>query len=63
MAINEITGDKLQTKVSTENYRSNYDAIFRKKVTNEGNTDEKTSTSGSAEPKPSEHTSNCSDQR
>jgi hypothetical protein len=63
MAINEITGDKLQTKVSTENYRSNYDTIFRKKVTIEGNTDEKTSTSSSSEPKPSEYASNCSEQR
>jgi hypothetical protein len=27
-AVNEITGDKLQTKVNTEEYRSNYDNIF-----------------------------------
>lgn len=32
MSINEITGDKIQTKVSTQSYRDNYDAIFRKKV-------------------------------
>ena len=27
---NDITGDSIQTKVSSEAYRSNYDAIFRK---------------------------------
>jgi hypothetical protein len=27
---NEITGDKLQTKPATKEYRDNFDAIFRK---------------------------------
>lgn len=29
-ASNEITGDKLQTKVTSQAFRDNYDAIFRK---------------------------------
>ena len=32
---NNITGDSLITKVSTDNYRSNYDAIFKKQVIQE----------------------------
>lgn len=36
-AINDITGDAIQTRQSNENYRNNYDLIFGKK---------KTSTSG-----------------
>ena len=30
MAKNEITGDSLRTKPASQNYRSNYDAIFNK---------------------------------
>jgi len=30
-AINDITGDSIATKGSTEAYRNNFDAIFRKK--------------------------------
>ena len=35
-AINEITGDAIQTKLANENYRNNYDRIFgtRKNSTN-----------------------------
>ncbi len=29
-SINDITGDKISTKITTDNYRSNYDKIFRK---------------------------------
>lgn len=29
---NDITGDSIQTKVSSDAYRNNFDAIFRKKV-------------------------------
>ena len=29
-AINEITGDSIQTRQSNENYRNNYDLIFGK---------------------------------
>jgi hypothetical protein len=63
MSINDITGDKLQTKVSSESYRTNYDSIFRKKVIPEGNPDEKTSNSSSTELESNEYTDNCSDQR
>ena len=28
---NDITGDSIQTKGTSENYRNNYDLIFRKK--------------------------------
>ena len=31
VAKNEITGDSIQTKGVTNNYRDNYDLIFRKK--------------------------------
>ena len=27
---NEVTGDKLQTKIPSKEYKDNYDAIFRK---------------------------------
>ncbi len=30
-AINDITGDAIQTRQSNENYRNNYDLIFGKK--------------------------------
>lgn len=30
-AINDITGDAIATKGSSESYRNNFDAIFRKK--------------------------------
>jgi hypothetical protein len=64
MAINEITGDTLQTKASSESYRTNYDAIFRKKVTKEVNSyDEKSSTDGTTESGLVEHPSDCSEQR
>ena len=29
-AINEITGDSIQTKTISDSYRNNYDLIFRK---------------------------------
>ena len=32
---NDITNDSLVTKASTDNYRSNYDAIFKKPTTQE----------------------------
>jgi len=32
---NDITGDSIQTGVVTDSYRSNYDAIFRKKTPQE----------------------------
>lgn len=60
---NEITGDSLQTKVSSESYRNNYDAIFRKKVIPEGKSDEKITIVSSVESEPNEHTNNCSDRR
>ena len=60
---NDITGDSLQTKVSSEIYRNNYDAIFRKKVIPEGKQDEKTTIVSSVESESSEHTDNCADQR
>ena len=28
---NDLTGDKLQSKISNKNYRDNWDAIFSKK--------------------------------
>ena len=31
MSTNNITGDKLRTKVATEAYRDNFDAIFKEK--------------------------------
>lgn len=31
-AINDITGDAITTKVASDAYRDNYDAIFRKKT-------------------------------
>lgn len=31
MSINDITGDALKTRVTTDKYRDNFDAIFRKK--------------------------------
>lgn len=31
VAVNDITGDSIQTKSSTELYRDNYDRIFGKK--------------------------------
>lgn len=31
MSINEITGDALKTRVTTDTYRDNYDRIFGKK--------------------------------
>lgn len=34
-SINDITGDSLVTKASSEAYRNNYDLIFRKPVKNE----------------------------
>lgn len=40
-ARNDITGDSLVSRVTTDDYRNNYDAIFRKKP----------------EPKPEEETS------
>lgn len=30
MSTNDITGDKIITKVSTDTYRNNYDMIFKK---------------------------------
>lgn len=30
MSVNEHTGDKMKSKVSTEEYRNNYDLIFKK---------------------------------
>ena len=37
-AINDITGDAIQTRQSNENYRNNYDLIFgNKKSTKESN--------------------------
>lgn len=60
---NEITGDSLQTKVSSESYRNNYDAIFRKKVIPEGKQDEKTTIVSSVESEPDKHPDNSSDRR
>lgn len=41
-AINDITGDAIQTRQSSENYRNNYDLIFgKKKPTKENNTEAK----------------------
>jgi hypothetical protein len=34
VARNDITGDTIQTKATTDNYRDNYDKIFRKDNTN-----------------------------
>lgn len=34
-SINDVTGDKLQSKLSNDNYRSNFDVIFRKKPNTE----------------------------
>lgn len=31
MSINDITGDALKTRVTTDKYRDNFDLIFRKK--------------------------------
>lgn len=31
MAFNDITGDALKTRVTTDKYRDNFDAIFRRK--------------------------------
>lgn len=31
VAKNDVTGDAIQTKVSSEAYRSNYDVIFRRR--------------------------------
>ena len=31
-SINDITGDSIQTKATTKDYRDNYDRIFGKKV-------------------------------
>lgn len=28
---NDVTGDSIQTKIPSDSYRNNYDAIFRKK--------------------------------
>ena len=43
-AINDITGDAIQTRQSSENYRNNYDLIFgKKKPTKETNTAVKSS--------------------
>lgn len=33
---NDITGDKLQSKVSNQNFEDNFDRIFRKEKTNVG---------------------------
>lgn len=63
MSINDITGDKLQTKASSESYRTNYDAIFRKKVIPEGKLDEKTSIISAVESESNEYADNCADQR
>lgn len=30
MSINDVTGDRLVSKASTEKYRNNFDAIFKK---------------------------------
>ncbi len=32
-AKNDVTGDSIQTKASSESYRNNYDLIFRKPKT------------------------------
>lgn len=32
VAVNPITGDAIQTKVNSDNYRNNYDLIFRRKT-------------------------------
>lgn len=34
-ATNDITGDQIKSKFSTEKYRNNYDIIFNKNKTNE----------------------------
>jgi hypothetical protein len=39
VAKNDITGDSIQTKDSSEAYRNNYDLIFRKKETAQENFD------------------------
>ena len=45
-AINEITGDAIQTRKSSEAYRNNYDLIFGKKKSTKGqDSDSKKSTS------------------
>lgn len=45
-AINDITGDAIQTRQSNENYRNNYDLIFGKnKPTKECNSKVETSDS------------------
>ena len=42
VARNDITGDAIQTKTASQNYRDNYDNIFRKTKPsdNENKTDE-----------------------
>jgi hypothetical protein len=35
VATNPITGDEIKTKVVSDQYRNNFDAIFRKPINNE----------------------------
>lgn len=36
MSVNEITGDALKTKATTDQYRQNWDAIFKKEPASPG---------------------------
>lgn len=36
-AVNDITGDAIKTKGATDDYRNNYDSIFRKEVVEDSN--------------------------
>ncbi len=38
MSVNEHTGQQQKTKVPSEEYRNNYDLIFKKKKKDESNT-------------------------
>jgi len=38
---NDVTGDSIQTRISSESYRSNYDKIFSKKKTEEKDKEKK----------------------
>lgn len=43
-ATNDITGDQIKSKLSTEKYRNNYDIIFNKNKTNENSNTSNTPT-------------------
>lgn len=43
-ATNDITGDQIKSKFSTEKYRNNYDIIFNKNKTNENSNTSNTPT-------------------